>query len=164
MAAQFAVGSRRWQRLKFVISLVCNLLTTIRYPSLSSPVPLASTPDLSWPNSHTHSSTHTLSMCALCHHLLDSSLRDFSSRVAMSVCLRFLCACCRIAFTTTTNTTIANYSLMPSLSLPLSLSLTTVLFLSVPAVAHSFIHLFILLSQPHAHAPHISRTLPTTST
>lgn len=107
--------------------------------------PLASTPDLSWPNTHT---PHTLSMCALCHHLLDGSLRDFSSRVAMSVCLRFLCACCLIAFTTTTNTTIANYSPIPS-SLPLSFLFFLSLFsLSICACCGSFIHSFIYITQP----------------
>lgn len=53
-----AVGSRRWQRLKFVISLVCNLLTTIRYPLLDS-APLWPAP-LTYPGqTHTHTSTHT---------------------------------------------------------------------------------------------------------
>lgn len=53
-----AVGSRRWQRLKFVISLVCNLLTTIRYPSVASS-PLWPAP-LTYPGqTHTHTSTHT---------------------------------------------------------------------------------------------------------
>lgn len=118
--------------------------------------PLASTPDLSWPNTHT---PHTLSMCALCHHLLDGSLRDFSSRVAMSVCLRFLCACCRIAFTTTTNTTIANYSLIPS-SLPLSfppfLSLFS-FYLCLLWLIHSFIYLYY--SANHTHTPRTFRAL-----
>lgn len=97
-------------------------------------------------------------MCALCHHLLDSSLRDFSSRVAMSVCLRFLCACCRIAFTTTTNTTIANYSLMPSRSLPLSLSLLLFSFyLCLLWLIHSFIYLYY--SANHTHTPRTFRAL-----
>lgn len=143
---QTAVDAGSVSSLLFLLSATCSPQFATPY---STQLPSGQHP---WPilakQTHTPAHTpHTLSMCALCHHhLLDGSLRDFSSRVAMSVCLRFLCACCRIAFTTTTNTTIANYSPIPSsLSPSLSFSLFS---LSICACCGSFIHSFIYITQP----------------
>jgi len=125
---------RRQRRLKFVISLVCNLLTTISLPApLLVPLSTTNTTCFTFP--------------------LPSSLSF--------VCLSLLSACYFVAFTTnTTTTTNSNCSL--SLSISYSLPSTLCLSSHIPthAMAHSFIHLFILLSQPHAHVPHISRSHP----
>lgn len=123
-----------------------SLPHTLRSPTRSPLWPTPLTLPLTYPWQHIHTPPARLEL------LLVSVAR----RLVLSVLLR---ACCLVAFTTTTNTTtICHYTpiFCSPLSLCLSLSALSV-SAPAPAVAHSFIHLFILLSQPHAHFAHSAR-------